>query len=104
MAGAILETWVFAEILKSYWHNGKAVSLYFYRDRDQREIDLLIEANGQLHPVEFKKSASPSINAVKKFSALTPLKQPIGPGAVLCLKETDVPLARDVSAIPIGYL
>ena len=104
MSGPILETYMLTEILKSYWHNGKTPSLYFYRDRDQREIDLLIEQDGMLYPVEFKKSASPSLNAGKHFFVLEKLGQPIGAGAVLCLKDTDVPLSRTVMVIPVGYL
>ncbi|MDF1827309.1 MAG: ATP-binding protein [Legionellaceae bacterium] len=104
MTGAILETYMFTEILKSYWHNGLAAHFYFYRDRDQKEIDLLIEQDGMLYPIEFKKSANPSMHSLKNFSALNKLKQQIGPGAILCLKETDIPLSRDVMAIPITYL
>lgn len=104
MSGAILETYILAEIIKSYWHNGKSAHFYFYRDRDQKEIDLLIEQDGQLHPIEFKKSASPSLTAAKSFSALDKLGCVIGPGAVVCLKEIDVPLSRKVTAIPVGYL
>ena len=55
MSGAILETYVFAEILKSYWHNGLAPNLYYYRDLDQKEVDLIIEEGDTLYPVEFKK-------------------------------------------------
>ncbi len=104
MSGAILETYMLAEIIKSYWHNGKIAHFYFYRDRDQKEIDLLIEQDGKLHPIEFKKSASPSLNAAKNFSALEKLGCAIGHGAVVCLKETDIPLSRKVTAIPVGYL
>ena len=101
---AILEIYMLSEIIKSYWHNGKTAYFYFYRDRDQKEIDLLIEQDGQLYPVEFKKSASPSLNATKNFSSLEKLGCSIGPGAVICLKIEDVPLSRKVTAIPVGYL
>ena len=104
MSGAILETWMFAEILKSYWHNGLQAQFHFYRDRDQREVDLLIERDNHLHPVEFKKSATPSRSATGSFSALAKLDKPLGPGAVVCLKETAARLARDVMAIPAGLL
>ncbi|MCX7342939.1 MAG: ATP-binding protein [Proteobacteria bacterium] len=104
MSGSIIETYMLTEILKSYWHNGKAAHFYFYRDRDQKEVDLLIEQDGCLYPVEFKKSASPSINATKNFKTLEKLEKLIGPGAVICLKEKDVPLSRNVTAIPISYL
>ncbi len=104
MSGAILETYILSEILKSYWHNGLAANFYFYRDRDQKEIDLLIEQDGQLYPIEFKKTASPSLHAVKSFAALDKLSHLIGPGGVVCLKETDVALSKQVTAIPIAYL
>lgn len=104
MSGAFFETYVITEILKSYWHNGKTPMLYFYRDKDQKEIDLLIEQDGQLYPIEIKKSASPSLHANKYFSVLDKLSFDVAPGAVLCLKQQDVPLSSQVMAIPIGYL
>ena len=104
MSGAILETYMFSEILKSYWHNGKAANFYFYRDFDQKEIDLLIEQDGKLYPIEFKKSASPSISAAKNFNVLAKLNLPMGEGAVICMKDTDIPLSKDVVAIPVWYL
>ena len=104
MSGAILETWMFAEILKSYWHNGLQAQFHFYRDRDHREVDLLIERDNRLHPVEFKKTATPSRSAARSFPALAKLGKPVGSGAVVCLKETDARLASDVVAIPAGLL
>ncbi len=104
MSGAILETYMLTEILKSYWHTGQHAHFYFYRDRDQKEVDLLIEQDNLLYPIEFKKSASPSLHATKHFPFLEKLDRPVGPGAVICLKETDVPLSREVTAIPVGYL
>jgi predicted AAA+ superfamily ATPase len=104
MSGAIFETYVFAEILKSYWHNGKDPLIYFYRDSDQREIDFVFESSGTLYPVEVKKTATPSLLATKSFSALQALKKPIGMGAVICMREKDIPLSREIMAVPIGYL
>lgn len=104
MSGPILETHVVAEILKGYWHNGRTASLFFYRDRDMQEIDLLIEQDNTLHPVEIKKTATPTRAAAGSFGVLDKLGRTIGEGAVLCLKETDVPLSRAVTAIPVWYL
>lgn len=104
MSGAILETYMFSEILKSYWHNGKTPHFYYYRDTNQREVDLVIETGEGLYPVEFKKTASPSKSASKNFSVLQNLGKNIGHGAVICFVEQDVPLSRDVTAIPVGYL
>lgn len=104
LSGAILETWVLAEVLKGYWHNGRTPSLWFYRDRDLREIDLLIEQDGTLYPIEIKKTATPTRNAARHFDSLGRLGCAAGPGAVLCLRETDLPLSSEVTAIPIRYL
>lgn len=104
MSGAMLETWVVSEIVKSYWHNGLEANLYFYRDTDQQEVDLLIESGDTLYPVEIKKTASPSQNARRQFAVLDKLGKTIGPGAVLCLVERDIPLSQSVTAVPVGYL
>lgn len=104
MSGAILETYVFGEILKSYWNNGKSLRIYFYRDADQREVDFLIEQNDILYPVEVKKTATPSMNAAKNFDALKTLKKTIGTAAIVCLREKDILLSQDIVAIPVGYL
>lgn len=104
MSGAILETYVFSEILKSYWHNGQSPYLYFYRDRDGREVDLLIEKDQTLYPVEIKKTATPSNTASKHFSVLENIDKKRGHGAVICFVPEIVPLSREVDAIPVGCL
>ncbi len=104
MSGAILETYLFSEILKSYWHQGKSAYFYYYRDMDQKEIDLLIEQGDILYPIEFKKTASPSRTACKHFPVIEQLGKKIGHGAIVCLREKDIPLSSMVDAIPIGYI
>ena len=104
MSGSILETYIFVEILKSYWHYGKTPHFYYYRDTDQKEVDLIIEGGDTIYPVEFKKTASPSKTASKNFKALEKLGKKIGHGAVICFVENDIPLSADVTALPIGYL
>lgn len=104
MSGAILETWVVAEVIKSYWHQGLECGIYFYRDDDQNEIDLLIESGDTIFPVEIKKTASPRKTVRTQFGVLERLGRRVGPGAVLCMVERDVPLTSTVTAIPVGYL
>jgi hypothetical protein len=67
-------------------------------------VELIIERDHVLYPIEFKKTASPGKTAAKSFSALSKLGKQLGPGAVLCLKETDIPLSAEATAIPAGYL
>lgn len=104
MSGAIFETYVISEILKSYWHNGQEANFYFYRDTDQKEVDLLIEANNMLYPVEIKKTATPSRTATKNFNVLHRLNKEIGDGAVICLTEKSIPISDDVIAIPVSNI
>lgn len=104
MSGAILETYLFSEILKSYWHNGLTANFYYYRDTDQKEIDLLIEHGDKLYPVEFKKTGTPSQTATKHFPVLKNLEKPNGAGAVICMVENSIALSREVTAIPARLL
>ena len=104
MSGAILETWIMTELLKSYWHHGRQAPFYFYRDKDQKEIDLLIAQDGMLYPLEFKKTASPGKSTVRHFSVLEKLNVPVGPGGVICLVERALPLGRNVQSIPVAVL
>lgn len=104
MSGAILETFIFNEILKSYWYNGKRAPLYYYRDKDKHEVDLLIIQDEIIYPLEFKKTAAPNKNAIRHFKVLENLGKPIGAGGVICLVETLLPITANVNAIPIGLL
>ena len=97
---AILESWIVAELLKSYWHNGRRPPFYYYRDKDQREVDLLLLQDGIIYPLEIKKSASPSREDVRHFGALERLGLPIGPGGVICLAEQSLPLTAAAQSIP----
>lgn len=101
MSGAIFETHVFAEILKSYWHRGLSPALYYYRDKDGKEIDFLIERNQILYPVEVKKSASPKKEWVKSFGAVHKFKKQVGHGAVVCMVEKALPIDERNDAVPV---
>lgn len=100
MSGAIFETWVVAELLKSYWHCGKQAPLYYYRDRDQREIDVLIVQDGTVYPIEIKKTSQPGRDTVRHFSVLEKLGMAMGPGAVICLANERLPITANVEVIP----
>lgn len=104
MSGAILETFIFTEILKSYWHNAKRAPLYYYRDKDKKEIDLLIVKDDVIYPLEFKKSAKADKTILSVFTVLDKLKKKIGPGGIICLTQTLLPLSANNEAIPVGYL
>ena len=113
MSGEFFETWVVAEIYKSYLNAGKRPPLYFYRDSNKKEIDLILYQNGVVNPIEIKKSAAPA-NATRHFSVLNPierepetdefgashLKTTIGAGAVVCMASDLIPIDRKNWYIP----
>jgi predicted AAA+ superfamily ATPase len=104
MAGAILETYVFAEILKSWWHKGKRPEIYYYRDKDGQEIDFMLIHNRLAYPVEVKKASLPKSEWLKSFAAFDQLKLKIASGTVICLTKETIPLRKNISAIPVGIL
>lgn len=104
MSGAMFETWAITEIIKSYLHNGRSPRVYFYRDKDMREIDLLIEESGTLYPIEIKKTASVQNANFKGFSMLDSLKMPIGHGALMCMASGLTPVSDNVDAVNIGFI
>ncbi len=104
MSGAILETFILTEILKSYWHNGKRAPLYYYRDKDKKEVDLLIVQDDVIYPLEFKKTAKLDKSFVQQFTVLEKLNKKIGHGGVICLTSSLLPITDVTHAIPVGYL
>jgi predicted AAA+ superfamily ATPase len=100
-SGAMLESYAFAEILKSYWHNGDKPNIYFYRDTDQKEIDFVIERNMILYPIEVKKTANPNINDFKHFNTLSKFKKSVGTGAVICLYGKTISIDKKVISVPV---
>lgn len=104
MSGAMFETWVVGELLKSYWHGGRQAPFYFFRNKDQREIDVLIESDGKLYPIECKKSAAPGRDALAPMLTLANLGVPLGPGAVISMVSAMLPLSHEVMAVPAWVL
>ncbi len=104
MSGAILETWVVSELVRGWWHQGREAPLYFYRDKDQKEIDVLIHWDGKLHPLEIKKSAQPGQDATRHFSTVDGLGEVRGAGAVICLTPSWLPCSSQDSLVGVGLL
>jgi len=104
MNGAILENYCVSEIVKGYENSGAEPSLYFYRDKDLKEIDLLLEKDGALEPIEIKKTASPSMGMISSFTALE--KPPLhrGTGAVICLAEHLSAFDKNNLIVPMGLV
>lgn len=85
--GAILENFVVSELLKSYHNNAKECLLWYYRDSNSNEIDMVIESDGMLHPLEVKRSVNPGSELISTFNLLDKASVPRGNGAILCMRS-----------------
>lgn len=106
MCGAFFETFVVSEIIKSYINRGIEAPVYYYRDKEQHEIDLLIWKNGRLHPVEIKMTANPEKRHTASFCVLDTLPDPYkqGDGGIICCYNELVSLDEKIKVIPFTYL
>lgn len=102
--GAILENYVVAEIKKSYSNCGKELFMYYFRDRYEKEIDLVLETNGELHPIEIKKTSNPNGSMITNFEVLRKASLKVGQGAIICLKDKLSALNSDTLIIPVWML
>lgn len=104
MNGALLENYAVAEVVKSYQNAGQEPFLYYYRDADSKEIDLLLERDGKLFPVEIKKMAAPPRKLTKVFDLIdrSPLQR--GTGAVLCMADKLGAFDQDNLIVPITLI
>lgn len=106
MAGAFFETFIVTEVLKSYYNNGiLEPSIYYYRDKDGKEIDILIERNGILYPLEIKKTANPNREHIKNFLTLEKIKGiTLGTGGIICMYDKNLNLNEKNFIIPVTWL
>jgi predicted AAA+ superfamily ATPase len=106
MSGHILENHVAAEVIKSFRNFGVIdPPISFYRDKDQKEIDLIIESSGILYPVEIKQSATPNRQMAKHFELLKKAKgYEVGNCLILCQVAKRMYLDDQLIAYPIGEI
>ena len=104
--GAIFETYVITEIIKSFANAGldSRKYLYYYRDNNGKEIDLLIIYNNTVYPLEIKKSFNPGKQAIKNFDVVNNFGLEIGNGGVICLAKDLFPLDKSNNLIPLELL
>ena len=103
-SGHFLENYVVSEMLKNASYGEKEMNLNFYRDTNQKEIDLVVETEGSLHPFEIKKAASPERKVIKTFSLLEKADCILGNGGIICMAERPFPIDRTNSLIPVNLL
>lgn len=101
MNGAILENYVVSEIMKTYLNNGREPLMYYYRDKDAKEIDIVLEHDGVLNPIEIKKSSNPGSELVKVFALLDKASTTRSKGAVICMKPELSAIDRENYIVPV---
>lgn len=113
MSGQMFETYAFGEVYKSFSNTGRRAPLCFFRNNDRREIDMLLERDGALYPIEVKKTASPSRKDARNLHVLDPVADPsvpedlsafrreVGTGCILCLTEDTFPVSERAWAFPV---
>ena len=104
MNGAILENYVVSEIMKTYLNSGKEPFMYYYRDKDAREIDIVLEHDGVINPIEIKKTSNPGTELTKVFNLLDHASTPRSKGAVICMKPELSAIDRDNYIVPVWMI
>jgi hypothetical protein len=101
MNGAALENYVVSEVKKSYLNCGREPFVYYYRDKDSKEIDIIIESDGKLYPIEIKKTSNAGMELTKVFRLLDKSSTPRAKGAVICMRQAVSAIDRDNYIVPV---
>ena len=104
MNGAVLENYIVAEIMKTYLNCGREPYLYYYRDKDAKEIDIILEHDGIINPIEIKKTSNPGTELIKVFNLLDKSSTPRSKGAVICMKPDLSAIDRDNYIVPVWMI
>jgi len=102
--GAILENYVVMELLKTYRNCAKECLLWYYRDKESNEIDMVIESDGALHPLEIKRSVNPGSELIGAFGVLDKASVLRGKGAILCMRPDLSAINADNYIVPIWMI
>lgn len=103
-SGHYFENDIVVELLKEYSYSKIKANLTYYRDSNAKEIDIFVEQNGMIHPLEIKKSANPDRREVKKFDLLSRTNVEQGCGGIICMCEEVIPIDEKNNFIPCRLL
>lgn len=104
MNGAILENYVVSEIMKTYYNAAQDCLLWYYRDKSSNEIDLVMESDGRLNPLEIKRSVNPGNELIRTFSILDKGSVPRGKGALICMRPELSAINADNYIVPVWMI
>ena len=103
-SGHYYENYVVIELVKNYAYAKSKVNLTYYRDSNLKEIDILVEDNDIIHPLEIKKSANPDKREIKKFSLIDKSALKHGNGGIVCMCEEPLPIDEKNCFIPSNLI
>ncbi len=103
-SGHYFENYVIIELLKNFAYAPSKANLTYYRDSNAKEIDVFVEENGVIHPLEIKKSANPDRREVKKYELLDKVKLERGSGGIVCMCEEVIPIDTKNCFIPCNLI
>ena len=104
LAGHILENYVVIEIIKSHKNAAKYSLFWYYRDKDNKEVDMILESDGMLHPIEIKRSVNPGTELSGSFKILDKATVPRGTGAIICLRDELSAIDSNNLIVPVWYI
>ena len=99
-----MENYVVSEIRKTFYNTGRTGNLWYYRDKDQNEVDMLIEQNGHIYPIEIKRTSNPGSELVKAFEILDKGPLPRGNGAIICTREKLTAVDAQNFVVPVWMI
>lgn len=104
MSGALFETYVVAEILKSHWHRGLEPHIYYFRTKEGLEVDIVLEESGRLYPVEAKLASRVKTSELRGLEGLKRTGVPLGHGTVASVCREPYALSPQVSVLPVDQI
>jgi predicted AAA+ superfamily ATPase len=104
VSGHYFENYIVTELLKNYSYSQSRANLTYYRDANAKEIDVIIERNGLIHPLEIKKSANPDRREIKKFNVISKTAAEQGSGGIICMCEEVLPIDEKNCFIPCNLI
>ena len=103
-SGHYYENYVVMEIVKNYAYSPVKANITYYRDSNAKEIDVFVEENKIIHPLEIKKSANPNSHEVRKFTFLDKTTLRRGNGGIVCMCEEPIPIDNQNCYIPSNLI
>ena len=103
-SGHFFENYVVAELLKNYAYSPTKSNMTYYRDSNAKEIDIFVEADNTIHPLEIKKTANPDRRDIKKFAVLEKTALRTGTGGIICMCEEVIPIDQSNFFIPCNLI